>query len=119
MDERARRAEVLLTRRTPWQLDRDIDTRLLHVDHASMTTKVKRTYNLSVRAVEQVRELASRPHQPASQDGIVEEAIARYYREEQEREENAAWDRAAGDAQFQHEMAEIRAAYGDREDWPA
>jgi hypothetical protein len=54
-----------------------------------------------------------------SQDRVVELAIERLYRETREREEVAAWARAAGDPEFRSEMRDLAAAYGDRDSWPA
>jgi hypothetical protein len=83
-----------------------------------MSTKMKRTYNLSPEAVEQVRALAGRPGLSGSQDGIVEEAIERYYRDVRDREEALLWERAAADPVFWAESRLIDAAYAEFEAWP-
>ncbi len=46
-----------------------------------MVTRIKRTYNLSPESVEQVRRLVGETGLADSQDGIVELAIERRYRE--------------------------------------
>jgi hypothetical protein len=81
-------------------------------------TKMKRTYNLSIETVAHVRDLAVRMGSVTSQDGVVELAIERLYREVRDREEEALWARAAGDADFRAEMGEIADAYSDSESWP-
>ena len=52
-----------------------------------MATKIKRTYNLSPESIEQVRRLAGEAGLADSQDGIVELAIERLYREVRDRDE--------------------------------
>ena len=83
-----------------------------------MSTKVKRTYNLSVEVVTHVRDLAGLMGATMSQDRVVELAVERLYREIREREEAAAWASAAEDPEFRSEMRDIAEAYGDRESWP-
>jgi hypothetical protein len=84
-----------------------------------MNTRTKRTYNLSPSTVARVRELAETYGAAGSQDGVVELAVERLYREIREREEAAAWAAASEDPEFRSEMRDIAAAYGDRESWPA
>ena len=84
-----------------------------------MTTRTKRTYNLSPSTVARVRELAETYGAASSQDRVVELAVERLYREIREREEAAAWASASEDPEFRSEMRDIAAAYGDRESWPA
>jgi hypothetical protein len=83
-----------------------------------MTTRVKRTYNLSASTVERVRELAGRYEIARSQDAVVELAIDRFYAEIRDREEAALWAGAADDREFRAEMAGIAADLGDTEAWP-
>jgi hypothetical protein len=83
-----------------------------------VTTKTKRTYNLSPGTVDRVRALAGRPGLSGSQDGIVEEAIERMYRDVRDREEAAIWERAASDPEFQNEAHSIDAAFAELETWP-
>lgn len=84
-----------------------------------MSTKTKRTYNLSTAAIEHVRDLATRGDVATSQDGIVEIAIERFYREVRDQEEAALWARAATDTAFQAEMRTLAAEFRDLEAWPS
>lgn len=93
-----------------------IDTQAMDVEHGPMM-RTKRTYNLSPGAVAQVRELAGQAGLPDSQDAVVEEAIARLYRDVRAQAEAEAWTRASEDPSFRREVAELRAVY-DREAWP-
>jgi len=83
-----------------------------------MGTKTKRTYNLSVEAVAHVRDLAAKSQAGTSQDGIVELAIERLYRERREHEEAAQWARAREDPAFMAELKDIERTYRDLESWP-
>lgn len=83
-----------------------------------MTTRAKRTYNLSAEAIAHVRDLVGRPGAAASQDGVVELAIERLHREIQDQEEAALWSRAAQDPEFRAEMRDIATAFADLETWP-
>ncbi len=83
-----------------------------------MTARIKRTYNLSPESIEQVRRLVREAGLADSQDGIVELAIERLYREVRDRDEASSWLRAAHDEAFQSEVREIDAAYGTSEGWP-
>ena len=80
--------------------------------------RIKRTYNLSPESIEQVRRLAGEAGLADSQDGIVELAIERLYREVRDRDESSIWSRAAHDAAFQSEVRELDAVYGASEGWP-
>jgi hypothetical protein len=80
--------------------------------------RVKRTYNLDPETVRRVRELASRYGTAESQDGVVELAVERLYREVAEREEAERWAAAAQDPAFRSEMRDLEAAYRDRAAWP-
>jgi hypothetical protein len=84
-----------------------------------MTTRIKRTYNLSTVSVARVRELATSFGSPTSQDGVVEMAIERLYREVRDAEEAALWAQAAADGQFRSEMKDVAVAHRDLEDWPS
>jgi len=84
-----------------------------------MSTKTKRTYNLSAKAVAHVKELAGRIGSASSQDGVVELAIERLYRDVRDQEEAALWARAATDPEFRAEMQAIAISYGDPESWPS
>jgi hypothetical protein len=81
--------------------------------------RTKRTYNLSGRAVDRVRELTSHDSLPRTQDGVVEAAIDRLYESIRYAEDAAKWAEASGDTSFRREMAELAELYRDRESWPA
>jgi len=83
-----------------------------------MSSKVKRTYNLSPEAVTRVRELAGPYGAAPSQDGVVELAIERLYRDIREREEADLWATASGDAEFRAELAVIADEYDEPGSWP-
>jgi hypothetical protein len=83
-----------------------------------VSTKVKRTYNLSETTVQRVRELAGKYEIAASQDAVVELAVDRIYAEMRERDEAALWSGAAEDPAFQEEMSAIAADFGDKDAWP-
>lgn len=85
-----------------------------------MATRVKRTYNLDPRTVHAVRELADRYDVAPSQDAVVELAVDELRRRLIERDESAAWERAATDPGYQAEVQEIDEAFraADRETWP-
>ena len=72
-----------------------------------MSSRTKRTYNLSPDAIAHVRELIGRVGSPTSQDGVVEYAIERLYREFRDGEESAQWAMAAEDAEFRAEMQSL------------
>ena len=84
-----------------------------------MPTKTKRTYNLSAEAIAQVRELVGRVGTTTSQDGVVELAIERLYRDVRDQKDAAAWARAAEDPEFRGEMEEIATAHRDLDSWPS
>ena len=84
-----------------------------------MTTRMKRTYNLSPEVVAHVRELAERFGAATSQDRVVELAIERLYRERLEQQDAERWAKAADDPEFRSEMEAISSAFGDHESWPA
>lgn len=83
-----------------------------------MTTKIKRTYNLSPESIDQVRRLVGEAGLADSQDGIVELAIERLYREVRDRDETTTWSRAAHDEAFLAEVRELDAVYAATEGWP-
>jgi len=96
-----------------------IDTLNARVRIASMSTKTKRTYNLSPEAVAHVRDLAARGDLAPSQDAVVEMAIEQLYREVQDREEAALWSVAARDEGFRHEMRTLASELDGPATWPA
>ncbi len=84
-----------------------------------MSSRTKRTYNLSEQTVSRVRELAGRYEAAPSQDRVVELAVERLYRAVRDEQEAQAWARAAEDPEFRAEAKRIARDYGDRESWPA
>lgn len=85
-----------------------------------MESKLKRTYNLSAATVRTVKELAGDYHVAGSQDAVVELAVTELRRRVRDEEEAAAWDRAAGDPDFQAEVDSIQADFAgaDADTWP-
>lgn len=81
-------------------------------------SRTKRTYNLSVRAVDRVRELASNGSLPGTQDGVVEAAIDRLFESVRYAEDAARWEDASSDPTFRREMSALADLYGDRDSWP-
>lgn len=96
-----------------------IDTLNARVRIASMSTKTKRTYNLSPEAVAHVRDLAARGDLAPSQDAVVEMAIEQLYREVQDREEAALWSTAARDVGFRREMRTLASDLDGPATWPS
>ena len=90
----------------------------IHVEYTPMTAKTKRTYNLSEETVARVRQMAGRDGVAPSQDGVVELAVQRLYRDIRDREEAQMWARAAQDEAFRAEMSGIAAVDDDLETWP-
>jgi hypothetical protein len=86
-----------------------------------VTTRTKRTYNLSPVTVRRVRELAETYGVAPSQDAVIELAVDELDRRLREEREAALWEQAATDPEFKQEAQEIQAAYrsADRETWPA
>jgi hypothetical protein len=84
-----------------------------------MTARTKRTFNLTVDTLSQVRELAESGYGGRSLDGVVEAAVDSLYRELRARNEAEVWARAAADPEFGNESRDIAKAYRDVEDWPA
>ncbi|MGA2514517.1 MAG: hypothetical protein ABSG37_13020 [Candidatus Limnocylindrales bacterium] len=83
-----------------------------------MTTRTKRTYNLSPTTVHRVRELADLPGVARSQDEVVELAVERFYLEVRAREEASAWEEAANDPSFKAETSAIAHDFRDAEAGP-
>jgi predicted transcriptional regulator len=84
-----------------------------------MSTRIKRTFNLTDDALRQVRELAESGSIARSQDGVVETAIDELYRRHRAAQEAEIWARAAADPEFGNESRDIAIAYRDITDWPA
>jgi len=83
-----------------------------------MSSRVKRTYNLSAESVRHVRELASEYGVANTQDQVVELAIDQLYREKHDQAETASWAAAAEDPDFRQEMATLGEAMRDGQEWP-
>ena len=84
-----------------------------------MTSRAKRTYNLTEITVRRVREIAEQYGAFRTQDRVVDAAVERLYLELQTKAEAAEWAVAADDPEFQAEIAAITEAFGDRDSWPA
>lgn len=95
-----------------------LDTSYLDVDHASMASRIKRTYNLNPATVALVRDLAARQDVAASQDAVIEMAVEVLARTLRDRDEAAAWVRAATDGAFHAEMAQVAVDMAPAEQWP-
>ena len=82
-----------------------------------MSTRTKRTYNLSTATVRRVREMAERYGVAPTQDAVVELAVDELERRLREEREASVWEEAATDPA----LTELNAAYrsADRETWPA
>ena len=85
---------------------------------SAMEQRTKRTYRISERAQERVRELSSRYGVAASQDAVVEAAVDRLYLEVEARAEADRWAEAASDAAFRDEAAQIAREFDAAESWP-
>ena len=83
-----------------------------------MSTRVKRTYNLSAESVRRVRELASEYGVADTQDAVVELAIDQLYRAKRDEEEAVSWAAAAQDPDFKQAMAILSEAMRDGQEWP-
>jgi hypothetical protein len=84
-----------------------------------VTLRTKRTYKLSERTLERVRELAGRYGLARSQDAVVDLAVERLYMEVRERREEELWSAAAADDVFRAEVDAIARELEVTETWPA
>ena len=84
-----------------------------------MTTRAKRTYNLSETTVRRVREIAEQYGAFRSQDRVVDTAVEHLYLELRATAEEAQWAAAVDDPEFNAEAAAIAEVFGDRDTWPA
>jgi signal transduction histidine kinase len=84
-----------------------------------VSTKTKRTYNISSEAVATVKRLVEELHVAPSQDALVEQAIAELARQVRDAEEARLWEQAAADPEFQAEMRELDEGFAgdDPEVW--
>jgi predicted kinase len=85
-----------------------------------MSSRVKRTYNLSPATVRRVREMAEQYAVASSQDGVIELAVNELERRLRDEREATTWAAAAADPSFRAEVDELGAAFrtADRETWP-
>ena len=83
-----------------------------------MEPRTKRTYRLSARAQARVKELSARYGVAGSQDGVIEVAVDRLYREIEAAAEGDRWAEAATDPAFRAEIADIARRFDDTETWP-
>ncbi len=84
-----------------------------------MALRAKRTYKLSERTLERVRELAGRYGIARSQDAVVDLAVDHLYREVSEQHEGELWSAASADVAFRAEVDAIAGQLEDAETWPA
>lgn len=80
---------------------------LTNVQFTMMSTKIKRTYNISREAVATVKRLVDERHLAPSQDVLVELAIAEYARRIRDVDDARLWQAAGNDAEF-HAQTERR-----------
>ena len=73
----------------------------------AMSTKMKRTYNISPEAVATVKRLVEERHLAPSQDALVEQAIAELARCVRDADDARLWQQAAYDTEFQAEAQQI------------
>ena len=76
-----------------------------------MSTKIKRTYNISSEAVATVKRLVEERHLAPSQDALVEQAIAELARRVRDADDARRWRQAAVDAGFQAETRQLDAEF--------
>ena len=90
----------------------------MDVYHASMSERMKRTYNLSPETLRRVRELSAEYGVAKSQDAVVELAVERLHAQIREMDEEKRWARAAEDPEFNAERAALVADLDRGEEWP-
>jgi hypothetical protein len=83
-----------------------------------MEPRTKRTYRISARSQARVRELTTRYGVASSQDGVVEVAVDRLYREVEAETETARWSEAADDREFRDEVSALARTFERAEAWP-
>ena len=84
-----------------------------------MALRTKRTYKLSERTLERVRELAGRYAVARSQDAVVDLAVDHLYREVREQREGELWSAASADEEFRAEVDRIAIELEAGGTWPA
>jgi hypothetical protein len=84
-----------------------------------VSTKTKRTYNISTEAVATVKRLVEERHIAPSQDALVEQAIAELARRVRDADDARLWEQAATDLEYQAETGRLDAEFGvdDRHAW--
>lgn len=97
-----------------------IDTQDWTCDRATMSSRIKRTYNLAPETVQRVRELTESYGVASSQDAVIELAVDELDRRLRETRESEIWAALADDPQARGEAADLEAAYAtaDAETWP-
>jgi hypothetical protein len=76
-----------------------------------MSTKTKRTYNISQEAVATVKRLVEERHLAPSQDALVEQAIAELARRVRDADDARLWQEAGADAEFLAEAHQLDAEF--------
>ena len=74
-----------------------------------MSSAIKRTYNLSPETVATVKRLAEVEHLAATQDAVVEYAIAELSRHLRDAQDALSWSAAGDDDALQQELKDIEA----------
>jgi hypothetical protein len=94
-----------------------IDTSVSVADGIHM--RVKRTYKLSVEAVETVKQLADLKAVASTQDGVVEVAIRELALQVRDADHAEQWSRAAADPEFTAEAERLSQEFAsdDRAAW--
>lgn len=72
-----------------------------------MSTKTKRTYNISPESVATVKRLVEERHLAPSQDALIEQAISELARRVRDIDDARLWDEARSDAGFQAEAQQL------------
>jgi hypothetical protein len=85
-----------------------------------MSTRTKRTYNLSPATIRRVREMAEEYRVAPSQDAVIELAVDELERRLRDDREAIAWAAASDDPQFTAEADRLEQQFSsaDRESWP-
>jgi hypothetical protein len=81
--------------------------------------RVKRTYKLTIEAVETVKQLADRKAVASTQDGVVEVAIRELALQVRDADHAEQWARAASDPEFTAEAEQLSREFesDDRAAW--
>jgi hypothetical protein len=76
-----------------------------------MSTKMKRTYNISEEAVATVQRLVKERHLAPSQDALVEQAIIEFARRIRDADDARQWQEAGSDVRFGAESEQLDAEF--------